>query len=364
MEKYLQELIRNNNRVIIPDFGAFIVSHDKGQHILFNNFLSFNDGLLVSHICDAEGINSDKALERIQKFVDLIKEALKKNEQFKIAGIGTLNQKEGGTLAFDAEATENGKEEMKEKSTKKNQILESNTPTSASAVNINEAVKTPIEKKEEELHTKQQTTLNEDDLLDLDTSTKTIGVKPPHEVPLKKEEQTKPKLEKTPDLIPPKKEETSVAGWIWVLIIVILLLAGGAVLYFFTGIPDRIFDTVEPNTEVLVPLPTPTVMEPVDSVVACTIPTPESKAKSTETTSVTTRQHHVIVASYKNKNGAETLKNQLIKKGFEKASVIERNGRYLVSAEWHTSVSEALRRQEIILNKYRMENWVLSINDK
>ncbi|MGQ1945681.1 SPOR domain-containing protein [Geofilum sp. OHC36d9] len=362
MEKYLQELIRNNNRVIIPDFGAFIVSHDKGQHILFNNFLSFNDGLLVSHICDAEGINSDKALVRIHEFVAEIKETLKQNEQFKIAGIGTLIQKEGTTLAFEAEIPENEKVEMKEESPKENQELKTNIPTPA--VNINEAVEKPIDKKEEESLSAQQTTLNEDDLLDLDTSTKKAEVKPPHQTPIKKKETPKPKPKKAPDLTPPKKENTSVPGWLWALIIIVLLLAGMSILYFFTGVSERIFGTAESNTEVLIPLPTPTVMEPIDSTGTATNSGSESKPESPKTTSVTTRQHHVIVASFKNQSGAETLKDQLINKGFKNASVIEKNGRYLVSAEWHPSVSEALRRQEIILNKYRMENWVLSINAK
>jgi nucleoid DNA-binding protein len=354
MEKYLQELIRNNNRVIIPDFGAFIVSHDKGQHILFNNFLSFNDGLLVSHICDTEGINSDKALEHIHQFVDLIKETLKKNEQFKIAGIGTLKQKEGGTLAFDAEIPKNEREEIKDESAKENQNSENNIPTPSFT----------IDKKEEDLQTPQQTTLNEDDLLDLDSSTKPVDVKAPRQEPPKKKEQPKPEPQKAPDFIPPQKEKTSISGWIWALIIFVLLLAGVAILYFFTGVPERIFSKTGFNTEVLIPLPTPTVVESFDSLASATTPLPQSKAESTKTTTVTTRQHHVIVASYKNKNDAETLKNKLIEKGFEKASVIEKNGRYLVSAEWHTSVSEALRRQEIILNKYRMENWILSINAK
>jgi len=362
MEKYLQELIRNNNRVIIPDFGAFIVSHDKGQHILFNNFLSFNDGLLVSHICDAEGINSDKALERIHEFVAQIKETLKKDEQFKIAGIGTLKQKEGAALVFEAEIPENERVEMKEESPQETQKPEPNRPTPAA--NKNETIKKTPEKKDEDNQPAQQTNLNADDLLDLDTPTKNIDIKPPRQTPIKKEQQTKPEPKKAPDLAPPQKEKTSVSGWIWILIIIILLLAGGAILYFFTDIPDRIFGTTEPNTEVMIPLPTPAVTEPVDSVATAAEPVPEPKTEIPKTTPVSTRQHHIIVASFKNKSGAETLKDQLITKGFEKASVMERNGRYLVSAEWHSSVSEAFRRQETILNKYRMENWILSINTK
>ncbi len=55
MEQYLLELIKNNNRVIVPNFGAFIVSRDAGTTVLFNNFLSFNDGLLINHVSKKEG---------------------------------------------------------------------------------------------------------------------------------------------------------------------------------------------------------------------------------------------------------------------------------------------------------------------
>src|SRR5690554_1671104 len=106
MEKYLQELIQSHNRIIIPDFGAFIISRDNGQNILFNNFLTFNDGLLVSHICEVEGINSDQALEKVAQIIQKVKTALTKEGKYKIVKIGTLVRGEEGAISFESEEVE------------------------------------------------------------------------------------------------------------------------------------------------------------------------------------------------------------------------------------------------------------------
>lgn len=50
MEEILIELLKNNTKVIIPDFGAFIVKQRNPFQVVFNEFLRFNDGLLIDSI--------------------------------------------------------------------------------------------------------------------------------------------------------------------------------------------------------------------------------------------------------------------------------------------------------------------------
>ena len=50
MEKYITELLDNNVRVVLPDLGAFIVKQRKPLKIIFNEFLKYNDGLLIEYI--------------------------------------------------------------------------------------------------------------------------------------------------------------------------------------------------------------------------------------------------------------------------------------------------------------------------
>ena len=57
INEYIKELISNNSRVIIPDFGAFMIQNsDNGKIISFNDFLKFNDGVLVNKIIVNEHI--------------------------------------------------------------------------------------------------------------------------------------------------------------------------------------------------------------------------------------------------------------------------------------------------------------------
>src|SRR5690606_29044445 len=73
----------------------------KGQNILFNNFLSFNDGLLISHICAVEGVDSGTATQKVDDFVAHINETLDEKGIFEIEGIGQFTKDEGGVLRFE-----------------------------------------------------------------------------------------------------------------------------------------------------------------------------------------------------------------------------------------------------------------------
>ena len=97
--RYIYELIRDNNRVIIPNFGAFILKEKKGSslistgdylNITFNDFLKFNDGVLVDYIADKEKVNKLEAESQVVEFVNLIKENLEKEGHFDLEGVGEL----------------------------------------------------------------------------------------------------------------------------------------------------------------------------------------------------------------------------------------------------------------------------------
>ena len=84
MEKFILELIKENNRVIIPNFGAFIISKENGLSILFNNFLSFNDGLLVNYIAEKKGIDTIVATDQVFEYVDKLKKQLDETGEYGI----------------------------------------------------------------------------------------------------------------------------------------------------------------------------------------------------------------------------------------------------------------------------------------
>ena len=360
MESYLLELIRENNRIIIPNFGAFIVSREKGQNILFNNFLSFNDGLLISHICAVEGVDSANASQKVDDFVAHINSTLDDKGLFEIEGIGQFTKDESGVLRFEQSPSDifgtDDKHGSRDASTQEADAL---TPA------------------------------NDNDLLDLDTSD-------PEEAPMinpaaveneRFSQPDKPAAysdessatnissvhvadDKSDDLHEESasdenvyivKEEKKLAVGLIILIILILLLLISSTLWFFTDVFDGFKDKD---------------MEPVQKTEQVAPPEKIEEAQVEEETGfveeeiieepvvVSTRQHHVIVGSFRDEARALNQMQVLVNKGYSNASILPYEGRFLLSVEWYPSVNKALQRQEALLSELQMENWVLSLTVK
>ncbi len=100
MEKYLIELLETNNRVIVPDLGAFIIRQQEPQELVFNDLLAFNDGMLTSHIKQHEGISMSKAQVKIEEFVDQIKKVLTQGDIYHLENLGYLKMDDSSKIEF------------------------------------------------------------------------------------------------------------------------------------------------------------------------------------------------------------------------------------------------------------------------
>lgn len=100
MEKYLIELLETNNRVIVPDLGAFIIRQQEPQELVFNDLLAFNDGMLTSHIKQQEGISMSKAQARIEEFVDQVKKVLTVGDIYYLENLGYLKMDDSSKIEF------------------------------------------------------------------------------------------------------------------------------------------------------------------------------------------------------------------------------------------------------------------------
>jgi cell division septation protein DedD/nucleoid DNA-binding protein len=87
---YIKELIKSHNRVIVPDLGAFLRKNDNPDQLYFNEFLRFNDGLLVDYLSEKEGVDKIEAAKRIKKLVADINKNLTEKQPVELKGIGTL----------------------------------------------------------------------------------------------------------------------------------------------------------------------------------------------------------------------------------------------------------------------------------
>lgn len=89
LSKYIKSLLELHNRVIVPDLGAFMLKPES-QDIYFNEFLRFNDGLLVDYVAEKEHIEKLEAVKKVKTYVDDINNQLSTARTVNLEGIGTL----------------------------------------------------------------------------------------------------------------------------------------------------------------------------------------------------------------------------------------------------------------------------------
>ena len=90
LSKYIKNLLDVHSRVIVPDLGAFMLKGDASKTIYFNEFLRFNDGLLVDSVAEQEQVDKIEAAKKVKNFVDNINKQLSDNKLVVLEGLGTL----------------------------------------------------------------------------------------------------------------------------------------------------------------------------------------------------------------------------------------------------------------------------------
>lgn len=116
---YLIELLKDNECVIVPEFGAFISKRhsaaiDYANHrftppykeIVFNNKLKNDDELLVNFLCEKDNINKEEAIVKIQSFVNQSEAILDVNSELNLDGLGKI-RKFGDDYVFTTKTENN-----------------------------------------------------------------------------------------------------------------------------------------------------------------------------------------------------------------------------------------------------------------
>ena len=110
---HLAYLLTKHECVIIPNFGAFVVSFQPGNMetgsgllfppskiVGFNATLKHNDGLLANSLSREKDISYDKALFLIQQFVEDLTYRLKSQEIVHFPSLGNLRLSDGNKIIF------------------------------------------------------------------------------------------------------------------------------------------------------------------------------------------------------------------------------------------------------------------------
>lgn len=104
INSYLRELVQNNRRVIIPDFGAFL-QKDKAATTLensltFSPFLRFNDGLLEDYLVEKEHLTKEVASAKVRQYVQEIKQTIANQRPYYVDDLGAFFEDERGSVQF------------------------------------------------------------------------------------------------------------------------------------------------------------------------------------------------------------------------------------------------------------------------
>ncbi len=348
MEQYILELIRSNNRVIIPNFGAFIVAKEKGFTILFNNFLSFNDGLLVEHVMNKEDVDKLEATDRINKFVEKINKTLDTTGTYELRDLGVFTKDSTGILRF-TQGEDLNKTFLNEpvEDTESDELLDIETSTSEE-----ETVGQPEEQR---------------DVPTVVAPLAATEITPPSDEP--KIESTEKHVKTKAHKDPQKKEKEKERMALFVVLFILIPIIGFGIYYFFFNNPTEVAP-VKAKQEVVKakPIPKPGNKTTDGGIVAGPESTVEKKSVTAETitqavkkTTIKSRRHFIVTGSFKEEKNANKYVELMRNKGFSSPDVIPRNGMYLVGIESFSSLTKAMARQEEMLAQYKLESWILTV---
>jgi cell division septation protein DedD/nucleoid DNA-binding protein len=358
MEQYILDLIRENNRVIIPNLGAFIVAHEKGVTILFNNFLSFNDGLLVEYVMKIENIDRLDATDKINHYVERIKETLETSGRYELTGLGEFTKDASGILRFTQAEELNSslfagaKEESDEEENGELLDLESSPE---------EEVVEEAPKEEEIVGTQPEEEPEKETVSEIHSPG-------PEPASASDYEGSKEHETTTEEIFEEEKAKEKVA--LFIILFVLVPLIGFGIYYFFFSETEE--TNVKAKQEIVHKPVVPQVIEKnkkgneIEAGPESTVGEPEVKPEPVKEpvkkkTVAASRRHFIIVGSFQEEANANKFVKTMRSKGFESPVTIPHNGMYLVGVESFVSLPKAMKRQEELLSKMKLENWILTV---
>ena len=359
ISKYLKELIASNNRIIIPDLGAFMIQDTpNGKQITFNDFLKFNDGLLVNQIIRTDKVSKSEASEKIKEFAKEVDKSFSSGKPYLIEGVGSLVKDSHNNIKFES-ISKGVKEEkvvatdekptivLDEKNIVTNVLLNHEIPE---VKTIKEEVKPKItpkpapkveppkaeQSKAEQFRTAGTTA----------ASTKTPPVAPPIKPPVKKQVSNKT-----------QGGDDSSKNIIIIIAIALIIIGGGTWAFFH-------FDVISMFGKNDIQAPTVDVIEPVilaDSVAIDTVikqPVVEQPEVVEETVVDNRTKYYIVGGSFKVVSNAENFSQKLIDEGFESEIILQDNGFHCVTYKIFYSWNEVVNEWQQMKNTHP-ETWIL-----
>jgi hypothetical protein len=151
MDKYLKQLLETHAKVILPSFGAIVVENEDTGNLMFNEYLSYNDGKLDDLIVSESNMELQEAQNMIAKYIRDIQVEIDKGESYDIFELGRFFKNQDGDIEFEGNLKDGPKKQSKSDSSKA-----AGSKSAASDKKKEEAPKPKEEKKESKPEPKKE----------------------------------------------------------------------------------------------------------------------------------------------------------------------------------------------------------------
>ncbi|MBI9068312.1 MAG: hypothetical protein JEZ09_13545 [Salinivirgaceae bacterium] len=333
LSKYIKELIENNNRIIIPDFGAFMIQDSpEGKQISFNDFLKFNDGLLINQIIKSEKISKNEATDKIKDFIKALEQSFGQKKPYELKDLGFLAKDDSGTIKFDNKKPE-AKKGTSPTDVKPTIILDEKAAPAKEVPKVEK----PLEKKEEPKKEIPKPAAND-------------RRQPIPNVP-KSPQVTKPMTTQKPTKTAQKPESN--LKTILIIVAAVIILGGGTWAILTFDLFGKMFNKeAEP---VVIEQPA-IVIDTTPEVVVDT--TPEPVVIEEPQVDPNMKKYYVVAGSFKIKTNAINYNEKLKAEGYASEIVMRRsNGFQIVTYKTLYTWSEALAEWRNMRNT-NAETWI------
>lgn len=102
MNKYLLEILKDTNTIIIPGLGALTITNKELGEIMFMPYLKHDDGKLSGYIASKDGIDEADAKNLVAKYVREIQNSLDKGDSYDMFEFGTFIKNAAGDIEFSS----------------------------------------------------------------------------------------------------------------------------------------------------------------------------------------------------------------------------------------------------------------------
>lgn len=346
ISKYIKELIPENSRIIVPDFGAFMVQNTpNGKVISFNDFLKFNDSLLLNKIIVNEKMDATQGKEAIKAYVKEIETAFKAGEKFAVEGVGYLSKDAQNNIVFTqdenakSQKTSAPKGATAKKDTAKSAPKVEEKKETATLINV-EAKPAPSEVKPSEPEKKPVVSAPASGSSSKPTASNAY-VKPQAPKNGKMEIKTK---NKTLNIV--------------IIVVAALLILGFLV---WLAIDLNWFGCFKPAQQPKEEVVAVDTMPAIDSVAAADTVEAESLPEPTiisEPANPNAKHCYLIAGSFQVESNAVRFQQEMIDKGYQAEIVTRNNGFHYVSLKVFNTRVEAIAEWRNMTSEFP-ELWIL-----